>query len=168
MRFFNWKYVLGGGSTTLFVGIYQYLVKLGVFFNIPWINELWHPFSKWIPSASTQLQDERIEVENVSIPSDCYSPSLLSRGEMHTYFTQSFDPMICKYFGEEPIKDKSICTNGEVNYLIEQQIYDSIIMKIDEDELIMENKVNILKVLGAGNRLSGVYRNWGVYKWVSS
>ena len=33
---FNWKYVLRGRiNKNILVGIYQYLVKLGVFFDIP-------------------------------------------------------------------------------------------------------------------------------------
>jgi hypothetical protein len=42
---FYWKDVMGGGlNKNSFGGIYQYLVKLGVFFNIPRTQVLCHRF----------------------------------------------------------------------------------------------------------------------------
>ena len=40
-----------GLNKIIFVSNYQYLVKLGVFFNIPRTKALWHGFTKWRPLA---------------------------------------------------------------------------------------------------------------------
>jgi hypothetical protein len=45
--FFYWKDVLGGGfNKRILRDIYQYLVKLGVFFNIPRMKVLCHRFTE--------------------------------------------------------------------------------------------------------------------------
>ena len=41
-----------GINKMIFVSNYQYLVKLGVFFNIPWTKLPWHGFTKWRPCAN--------------------------------------------------------------------------------------------------------------------
>jgi hypothetical protein len=47
MGFFSWKDVLGEGfNKWIFGGIYQYLVKLGVFLNIPRTQVLCHRFTE--------------------------------------------------------------------------------------------------------------------------
>ena len=48
--FFKLKICIGRGlNKKIFVSNYQYVVKLGVLFNVPWTKALWHCFTKWIP-----------------------------------------------------------------------------------------------------------------------
>ena len=48
--FLNWKCILGGGfNNTILGGIFKYLVKLGILFNILWMIVLWIKFIEWTP-----------------------------------------------------------------------------------------------------------------------
>ena len=49
----------------ILVSNYQSIVKLGVFFNIPWMKEIWHDFTKWRPHECSQLR--RCEVMRYQI-----------------------------------------------------------------------------------------------------
>ena len=61
MFFFNWKYVLGGGINKIIcVNNYQCLVKLWVFFKIPWTKALWHGFTKWRPRGDPILPGSEV------------------------------------------------------------------------------------------------------------
>ena len=52
----------GGLNKRILVGIYQYLVKLWVFFTIPWTKVLWDSITEWRPR---ELPKEIEEVRNL-------------------------------------------------------------------------------------------------------
>ena len=89
--------------------------------------------------SSTQSLGENIEVEEVPTSSDHDSPL---QGEIHNSFIQNLEPInINESNEEEHIHDKFIRTDREVDCLNEQQDSDSIIMKIDQDELIINQTI---------------------------
>ena len=89
--------------------------------------------------CSTQPLGEKIEVEEVTTSSEHYSPL---EGETHNSFIQNLEPInINESNEEEHIHDKFIRTDREVDCLNEQQDSVSIIMKIDQDELIINQTI---------------------------
>ena len=84
---------------------------------------------------STQPLGEKIEVEEVPTSSNHYSPL---EGESHNSFIWNIEPININESNEkEHIHDKFIHTDTEVDCLNGQQDSNSIITKIDQDELII-------------------------------
>ena len=67
--FLNWKGILGGRlKNTILGGIFQYLVKLVIFFNILWTIVLCNEFFEWTPVGAPEENQWQNPREGMKAP----------------------------------------------------------------------------------------------------
>ena len=71
-----------GINKSIFVSNYQYIVELGLFFNIPWMKALWHGFTKWRPRGHALTQAKSLlRKESCELTSKCGKGSFICQIE---------------------------------------------------------------------------------------